>query len=216
MKYSISQVWVLVQSNFGQLTVCRTSLLMAVADFLILLQCCVDVLIQWLVVFFVYGCSMLTSPSLLAEYAYVMAEGVSIIQSVSSFALWLSLSTTKSKLVSFLHESHTFRLMAMCEALIVESPLVLFGNCFRRCGALFLQLTLVLYVFFPMVKGILYTITDVQELHEWMVDCCENHPLFHRLTQDELVSVYGRGETSRDFSYRVLVQLNKSSYRVIK
>ena len=33
----------------------------------------------------------------------------------------------------------------------------------------------------------MYTITDVKDLHEWMVMHLEQHPLFQRLTQDELV-----------------------------
>lgn len=33
--------------------------------------------------------------------------------------------------------------------------------------------------------GILYTITDVHALHEWMAQCCDAHPLFRRLTDEE-------------------------------
>lgn len=33
-----------------------------------------------------------------------------------------------------------------------------------------------------------YTITDVKDLHEWMVMHLGQHPLFKRLTQEELVS----------------------------
>eukprot|EP00033_Pygsuia_biforma_P004708 GCRY01005161.1.p1 GENE.GCRY01005161.1~~GCRY01005161.1.p1 ORF type:complete len:261 (-),score=48.77 GCRY01005161.1:46-828(-) len=35
-------------------------------------------------------------------------------------------------------------------------------------------------------EGILYTITDVKDLHEWMVEKCDGHPLFARLTDEEL------------------------------
>ena len=34
--------------------------------------------------------------------------------------------------------------------------------------------------------GLIYTITDVHDLHEWMVSHLEDHPLFERLTEDEL------------------------------
>lgn len=37
-------------------------------------------------------------------------------------------------------------------------------------------------------QGLVYTITDVKDLHEWMVMHLEQHPLFQRLTQEELVS----------------------------
>lgn len=33
--------------------------------------------------------------------------------------------------------------------------------------------------------GILYTITDVHALHEWMAQCCDAHPLFRRLSDEE-------------------------------
>jgi tRNA (guanine-N7-)-methyltransferase len=34
-------------------------------------------------------------------------------------------------------------------------------------------------------EGRLYCITDVLELHEWHVEKCDAHPLFHRLSEDE-------------------------------
>ena len=34
--------------------------------------------------------------------------------------------------------------------------------------------------------GRLYTITDVEELHEWHVEKCRSHPMFRELTEDEL------------------------------
>ncbi|XP_040567031.1 tRNA (guanine-N(7)-)-methyltransferase [Lepeophtheirus salmonis] len=37
-------------------------------------------------------------------------------------------------------------------------------------------------------EGLIYTITDVHDLHLWMVSHLESHPLFHRLTQEELDS----------------------------
>ncbi len=36
--------------------------------------------------------------------------------------------------------------------------------------------------------GLLYSITDVLELHQWMVLHCERHPLFRRLTDAELAN----------------------------
>ncbi|GAB4858842.1 hypothetical protein Ancab_010319 [Ancistrocladus abbreviatus] len=36
------------------------------------------------------------------------------------------------------------------------------------------------------IGGIVYTITDVDELGEWMKTCLENHPLFEALTEEEL------------------------------
>eukprot|EP00742_Colponemidia_sp_Colp-10_P004016 GILJ01004284.1.p1 GENE.GILJ01004284.1~~GILJ01004284.1.p1 ORF type:complete len:299 (-),score=32.87 GILJ01004284.1:131-964(-) len=44
------------------------------------------------------------------------------------------------------------------------------------------------YAFFLAIGGRLYTITDVQDLHEWMVEHCNMHPLFRRLTEEELAS----------------------------
>lgn len=38
------------------------------------------------------------------------------------------------------------------------------------------------------LAGILYTITDVQELGEWMKAHLDAHPLFHPLTDEELVN----------------------------
>ena len=43
---------------------------------------------------------------------------------------------------------------------------------------------LLLLLFF---RGLIYTITDVKDLHEWMVLHLQEHPLFERLTQEELV-----------------------------
>jgi hypothetical protein len=39
------------------------------------------------------------------------------------------------------------------------------------------------------VGGILYTITDVRDLHEWMVEHLDAHPLFERIPDEECVSV---------------------------
>lgn len=38
------------------------------------------------------------------------------------------------------------------------------------------------------MAGILYTVTDVQELGEWMKTTLDAHPLFQPLTDEELVT----------------------------
>ncbi len=40
--------------------------------------------------------------------------------------------------------------------------------------------------------GLIYTITDVLDLHEWMVSHLQAHPLFQRLSQEELVNVFAK------------------------
>lgn len=42
------------------------------------------------------------------------------------------------------------------------------------------------YAYALQVGGIIYTITDVEELGEWMKSCLENHPMFEALTEEEL------------------------------
>lgn len=37
-------------------------------------------------------------------------------------------------------------------------------------------------------QGLIYTITDVRDLHDWMVKHFDEHPLYHRLTEEEMVS----------------------------
>eukprot|EP01069_Polyplicarium_translucidae_P002355 Polyplicarium_translucidae@DN2008_c0_g1_i1.p2 len=44
------------------------------------------------------------------------------------------------------------------------------------------------YAFFLRDGGMLYTITDVHDLHLWMSNCCTEHPLFERVHADELVN----------------------------
>ncbi|XP_053625226.1 tRNA (guanine-N(7)-)-methyltransferase isoform X2 [Plodia interpunctella] len=43
------------------------------------------------------------------------------------------------------------------------------------------------YAYVLSEQGIVYTITDVKDLHEWMVTHFEEHPLFERLSDDELL-----------------------------
>lgn len=42
------------------------------------------------------------------------------------------------------------------------------------------------YAYLLKIGGILYTATDVRELHEWMVEKCDNHPLFERIPDKDL------------------------------
>ncbi|XWS14145.1 hypothetical protein CRYUN_Cryun36dG0098400 [Craigia yunnanensis] len=42
------------------------------------------------------------------------------------------------------------------------------------------------YAYVLQVGGIIYTITDVEELGEWMKSCLENHPLFEAFSEKEL------------------------------
>ncbi|KAJ3375623.1 tRNA (guanine-N(7)-)-methyltransferase [Allomyces arbusculus] len=42
------------------------------------------------------------------------------------------------------------------------------------------------YAYFLRPGGIVYTITDVRDLHEWMVQHLDEHPLFERIPQDEV------------------------------
>ncbi|GAA0173034.1 RNA processing factor [Lithospermum erythrorhizon] len=44
------------------------------------------------------------------------------------------------------------------------------------------------YAYVLKVGGIIYTITDVEELGEWMKSCLEGHPLFKALTEEEIES----------------------------
>ena len=48
-------------------------------------------------------------------------------------------------------------------------------------------LTLAPHSCFGVLQGKLYTITDVKEVHDWMVKHISEHPLFEPLTQDEMV-----------------------------
>lgn len=44
-----------------------------------------------------------------------------------------------------------------------------------------------LFTRYSELQGLIYTITDVKDLHEWMVDHLERHQLFERVLGDELV-----------------------------
>uniref|UniRef100_A0A8C5LME6 tRNA (guanine-N(7)-)-methyltransferase n=1 Tax=Leptobrachium leishanense TaxID=445787 RepID=A0A8C5LME6_9ANUR len=44
------------------------------------------------------------------------------------------------------------------------------------------------YAFVLRVGGLVYTITDVEEVHQWMVKHFSEHPLFERVTEDKLAN----------------------------
>lgn len=44
------------------------------------------------------------------------------------------------------------------------------------------------YTFVLKSGGLLYTITDVKDLHLWMAGHADRHPLLQRLTEEEWVS----------------------------
>jgi len=44
------------------------------------------------------------------------------------------------------------------------------------------------YAFVMRPGGMIYTITDVQDLHDWMVEHLEAHPSFERVAEDEIES----------------------------
>lgn len=43
------------------------------------------------------------------------------------------------------------------------------------------------FVVFVLLQGLVYTNTDVEEVHEWIVKHFNDHPLFSRVSEDELV-----------------------------
>lgn len=45
------------------------------------------------------------------------------------------------------------------------------------------------YAYLLAPGGILYTITDVEELHNWHVEKCTSHPCFTRISDEELVRI---------------------------
>ena len=48
------------------------------------------------------------------------------------------------------------------------------------------------YAYLLSPGGLLYTITDVEDLHQWHVAKCEAHPCFVRVSEEETVSVFCR------------------------
>lgn len=45
------------------------------------------------------------------------------------------------------------------------------------------------YAYVLRTGGLLYTVTDVKDLHDWMVKHLEEHPLFERIPDSELVHI---------------------------
>lgn len=43
--------------------------------------------------------------------------------------------------------------------------------------------------FILFFQGMIYTITDVKDLHDWMADHMRKHPLYEQVIQSELVRV---------------------------
>lgn len=43
------------------------------------------------------------------------------------------------------------------------------------------------YAYAMQDGGLFYTITDVRDLHDWMVEHLEAHPLFKRVEEEQLV-----------------------------
>lgn len=43
------------------------------------------------------------------------------------------------------------------------------------------------YSYLLQENGQLYCITDVEELHEWHVEKCSNHPAFERITDEDIL-----------------------------
>lgn len=46
------------------------------------------------------------------------------------------------------------------------------------------------YAYVLCEGGIIYTVTDVKDLHDWMVQHFTEHPLFEMVPQEEAVSTY--------------------------
>lgn len=67
----------------------------------------------------------------------------------------------------------------------IITPIILLLSCMQLLSRLIL----------PM-QGLVYTTTDVLELHHWMCTHFEGHPLFERVPLEELVS-RGPGEIVR-------------------
>ncbi|CAH2008191.1 unnamed protein product [Acanthoscelides obtectus] len=42
------------------------------------------------------------------------------------------------------------------------------------------------YAYVLGIGGVVYTVTDVKDLHEWMVQHFTEHPLFDRVSEDDL------------------------------
>lgn len=54
------------------------------------------------------------------------------------------------------------------------------------------------------LQGLVYTITDVLELHQWMCTHFEEHPLFERVPLEELVSKMPGGYCKNPALFKVV------------
>lgn len=57
------------------------------------------------------------------------------------------------------------------------------------------------YAYVLSVGGIVYTVTDVKDLHDWMVRHFNEHPLFQQVGEDELVRTKYLTSINYCFSY---------------
>jgi len=64
------------------------------------------------------------------------------------------------------------------------------------------------YAYYLKEDGILYTITDVKDLHEWHVEKCDAHPLFVRLNNDEMYS--------KDAAVRAMIEETEEGKKVAR
>lgn len=74
-------------------------------------------------------------------------------------------------------------------AFLSSTPFFISPLCLLIPTTLFSNTLLAEYAYIMKVGGILYTITDVRDLHEWMVEHLDAHPLFERIPDAECVSV---------------------------
>nr|CAI5838553.1 unnamed protein product [Callosobruchus analis] len=44
------------------------------------------------------------------------------------------------------------------------------------------------YAYVLGIGGVVYTVTDVKDLHEWMVQHFSEHPLFQKVSEDDLTA----------------------------
>jgi len=65
------------------------------------------------------------------------------------------------------------------------SPILISSGVIIVDGSLGSQNFLDLYAYVLQEHGLLYTITDVKDLHHWMVQHLVAHPLFSRLKEEE-------------------------------
>ena len=65
------------------------------------------------------------------------------------------------------------------------------------------------YAYWLRVGGLLYTVSDVEELEDWMGKCLDECPMFRRLTDDELTSI----EPEHDKVVSVVINTSEDAQR---